>query len=189
MTSDELAPLKKQGASVASAHPMMTFVRGREPAWGGIAFAIEGDRKAHEAARGIAESLGGEPFAIRKPNKALYHAFGAFASPLVIALMSAMEQVAEAAGVPPQKAKKMVWPLLSQTLQNYLEKDGARAFSGPLARGDVKTVRKHLEELKGAPEAQEVYLALARAAIHRLPVKNREELKKELWRKGSREKR
>ncbi len=179
-TSDELAPLKKRGASVASIHPLMTFVRGRKPTWRGVAFAIEGDRKASQTARAIAKNLGGEPFEIQKQNKALYHAFGAFASPLVIALMSSMEQVAEAAGVPPTKAKKMVWPLLSRTLENYLEKDGAMAFSGPLARGDVKTVRKHLVELRRAPEAREVYFALAKAAIQRLPVKNREALKKEL---------
>jgi predicted short-subunit dehydrogenase-like oxidoreductase (DUF2520 family) len=74
----------------------------------------------------------------------------------------------------------MVWPLLSQTLQNYHEKNGASAFSGPLARGDVKTVRKHLADLKRTPHAREVYVALARAAIERLPVKNKEALKKEL---------
>ncbi len=182
MTSDELSALKKRGAKVASAHPMMTFVRGRKPTWRGVAFAIEGDRKASQTARAIAKNLGGEPFEIQKRNKALYHAFGAFASPLVIALMSAMEQVAEAAGVPPRKAKKMIWPLLSQTLRNYLEKDGAMAFSGPLARGDVKTVRKHLAELQRTPEARDVYLALARAAIQRLPVKNRKELMEEMGR-------
>jgi predicted short-subunit dehydrogenase-like oxidoreductase (DUF2520 family) len=184
LTSDELAALKARGAKVASAHPMMTFVRGRKPAWRGVAFALEGDAGAVQTAFMIARDLGGNPFQIAKENKALYHAFGAFASPLLVALMSAMEQVAEAAGVPPKKAKQMVWPLLSQTLQNYLEKGGARAFSGPLVRGDVKTVRKHLEELRRAPEAREVYLALARAAIQRLPVKNQKALGKELWNKA-----
>jgi predicted short-subunit dehydrogenase-like oxidoreductase (DUF2520 family) len=183
MTSDELSALKKRGAKVASAHPMMTFVRGKKARWQGVPFDIEGDEAAVQAAYRIAEVLGGDPFRLEKRHKALYHAFGSFASPMVIALMSAMEQVAEAAGVPPKKAKKMVWPLLSQTLQNYLEKDGARAFSGPLVRGDVKTIRKHLEQLKRVPEARDVYLALARAAIKRLPVKNREALTKELTRR------
>jgi predicted short-subunit dehydrogenase-like oxidoreductase (DUF2520 family) len=179
-TSDELSALRKKGAHIASAHPLMSFVRGRQSKWRGISFAIEGDTKAVRTGRAIAEDLGGKPFDVEKRNKPLYHAFGAFASPLLIALMNVMEQVADAAGVPPAKAKKMVWPLLSQTLQNYMEKDGATAFSGPLMRGDSHTIRKHLAALKRTPEAREVYVALARAAIKRLPVKNREALQKEL---------
>ncbi len=182
LTSEELWSLWEKGASVASVHPMMTFVAGKKPSWHGVAFAIEGDEEAAKVAHSIASDLGGNPFEIEKHNKVLYHAFGSFASPLVIALMSAMEQVAEAAGVPSAKAKEMMVPLLRETLNNYLAKDAAGAFSGPLVRGDVKTVRKHLEQLKRVPEAREVYVALARAAIKRLPAKNREALGKELSR-------
>lgn len=179
-TSDELSALKKKGASVASAHPMMTFVPGRRPQWSGVPFDIEGDKAAVAAAHKIANALGANPYRIEKRNKTLYHAFGSFASPLVIALMSAMEQVAESAGVPPEQAKKMAWPLLSRTLDNYLRKDAGTAFSGPFARGDVQTVRQHLASLRRAPQAREVYLALARFAIERLPVKEKEALRKEL---------
>jgi len=71
-------------------------------------------------------------------------------------------------------------PLLLQTLRNYLYQDAASAFSGPLVRGDVATVRKHLEELKVIPEARKVYVALARAAVRNLPVKNRRKLEQVL---------
>lgn len=180
MTSDELSALKKKGAKIASAHPMMTFVRGRKPRWRDVPFDIEGDIAAVRAAHEIASTLGASPFVLQKRHKTLYHAFGSFASPLVIALMSAMEQVAEAAGVPTGKAKQMIEPLLSRTLDNYMKRDAASAFSGPLVRGDVKTVRKHLVELKRTPEARAVYIALAKAAIERLPVKKKEALRKEL---------
>jgi len=180
LTSEELAALRKKGAAVASAHPLMSFVRGRAPSWQEVAFAIEGDAPAVRAAFDIAQDLGGKPFKIQKKNKALYHAFGAFASPLVIALMSSMEQVAEAAGISPNKIKKTMLPLLRQTWGNYLVQDAPRAFSGPLVRGDVQTVRKHLAELKRVPAARDVYVALARAAIERLPVKNKQALRKEL---------
>ena len=182
LSSEELAPLWEKGASVASVHPMMTFVAGKKPSWRGVAFAIEGDEDAVRVARQIATDLGGQPFEIERRSKVLYHAFGAFASPLVIALMSAMEQVAEAAGIPRDKAKEMMRPLLAETLNNYLRADAASAFSGPLVRGDVQTVRKHLSHLRRTPEAREVYIALARAAIERLPVKNREALREELHR-------
>ena len=179
-TSDELSALRKKGAKVASAHPMMTFVRGRRPQWRGVPFDMEGDKPAVKAAHEMAAALGASPYLLDKRCKTLYHAFGSFASPLVIALMSVMEQVAESAGVPPGEAKRMVRPLLMRTLDNYFKKDAARAFSGPLIRGDVQTVRKHLAELHAAPEARKVYIALARTAIERLPVKNKGKLTREL---------
>jgi predicted short-subunit dehydrogenase-like oxidoreductase (DUF2520 family) len=173
LSSEELAPLQEQGARVASVHPMMTFVRGERPEMAGVSFAVEGDAAAVRAARSIVEELGANAFVIRKETKALYHAFGSFASPLVIALMSSMEQVASAAGIRKQDIKPVMVPLLWQTLRNYLKKDAASAFSGPLMRGDVATIRRHLTELKKLPEARQVYIALCKASLKTLPVKNR----------------
>jgi predicted short-subunit dehydrogenase-like oxidoreductase (DUF2520 family) len=172
LASDELVPLQALGAKVASVHPMMSFVRGEVPEMAGVPFALEGDRAAVRAARSIVKNLGGSSFAIKKQNKVLYHVFGSFASPLVIALMATMEDVARAAGLRNRDIKPVVTPLLSQTLRNYQKHDAARAFSGPLARGDVATVSRHLAELQKLPHAIEVYRALAHSAVKRLPVKN-----------------
>jgi predicted short-subunit dehydrogenase-like oxidoreductase (DUF2520 family) len=180
LTSDELAPLREKGARIASVHPMMTFVRGAVPEMANVAFAVEGDRQATSVARKIVARLGGELLAIRKQNKVLYHAFGSFASPLVIALMASLEQVGQAAGVRKRHIKRVMVPLLLETLRNYLYADAASAFSGPLVRGDVATVSKHLEALKVIPEAREVYVALARVAVSSLPVNNRMAMAREL---------
>lgn len=173
LTSDELAPLRENGARVASVHPMMTFVRGVVPQMAGVAFAVEGDAAAVRVAHSIVERLEGNAFTIKKQNKVLYHVFGSFASPLVIALMASLEQVAQAAGIRKPDIKPVMVPLLWQTLSNYLKHDAAAAFSGPLVRGDVATVRKHLAELATLPEIRDVYVALAKAAVKSLPVKNR----------------
>ena len=180
LTSDELAPLRGKGARVASVHPMMTFVRSSVPKMAGVPFALEGDAAAVRAARDIVARLGGHAFAIRKQDKVLYHVFGSFASPLVVALMASLEQVARAAGVRQHDIKPVMAPLLLQTLRNYLRHNAAAAFSGPLARGDVATVRKHLEELKPLPDARAVYVALARAVVRSVPVKDRRRLEREL---------
>jgi predicted short-subunit dehydrogenase-like oxidoreductase (DUF2520 family) len=182
LASDELASLREKGARVASVHPMMTFVRGSVPVVAGVAFAVEGNAVATRAAREIVERLGGHAFPIRKQSKVLYHAFGSFASPLVIALLASLEQVAQAAGVRKRDIKRVILPLLLQTLQNYLYQDAASAFSGPLVRGDVATVRKHIQELEKVPEAREVYVALAKSALKNLPARNRKALRAELRR-------
>ena len=52
------------------------------------------------------------------------------------------------------------------------------AFSGPIVRGDVDTVKRHLRVLRSEPAARKVYSALARAALQYLPVKHKKSLKR-----------
>jgi len=173
LSSDELGALKQRGAHVGSAHPMMTFVSNAPVSFKGIAFALEGDAKAVAFGRRIARALGMDPFTIPKSSKVLYHATGSFSSPMVIALMTFAERVGAAAKVPRKSVAKVIRPILQKTLENYFANGAAAAFSGPINRGDLATVRKHLKELKKVPGAREVYVLLAREAAKRLPVKNR----------------
>ena len=176
LTSDELNPLRKKGAAVASVHPLMTFVRGSRSPLAGVSFAIEGDPKAIRVAHQIVEDLGGHAYAIRKKDKPAYHAWGAFTSPLFTALLATSEEVAAMAGVDRKSARKRMMPILLQTLANYAAFGPAGAFSGPIARGDVETVERHLRVLRRVPSAQRAYIALAHAALRCLPAKNRDEL-------------
>jgi predicted short-subunit dehydrogenase-like oxidoreductase (DUF2520 family) len=180
LTSDELSILRKRGASVASVHPLMTFVHGSRPSLAGVPFAVEGDAAAVRLARRIVSDLRGHAYSIRKPEKAAYHAWGTFASPLFTALLATAEQVAAAAGVSRKAAQRRMIPILLQTLANYASVDAAGAFSGPIVRGDVDTVKRHLSVLRKVPAAHEVYLALAQAALEYLPTKNKNLLKKAL---------
>ena len=163
---------------MGSAHPMMTFVGNASVSFKGISFALEGDAKATTFGREVATSLGTEPFTIPKSSKVLYHATGSFSSPMAIALMTFAERVAAAAKVPRKLVPKVIRPILQKTLENYFANGAAAAFSGPINRGDIATVTKHLAELKKVPSAREVYILLARAAAETLPVKNRAQVKK-----------
>lgn len=173
LRSDELAVLRRRGFAVASVHPLMTFVPGSRPVLAGVPFAIEGDRDATRLARRIVGDLGGRSYPIRNQDKAAYHAWGTFASPLFTALLAATEQVAAAAGVKRAEIRRRMIPILLQTLANYAQFGAPDAFSGPIIRGDVNTVKKHLRALRGVPAAREVYIALARAALQYLPAKNK----------------
>jgi predicted short-subunit dehydrogenase-like oxidoreductase (DUF2520 family) len=178
LSSDELAALREQGMAVGSVHPLMTFVRDSRPSLAGVSFAVEGDAAALRVARRLVKDLGGNTYTIRPEDKAAYHAWGTFASPLLTALLVTSEQVAGLAGVRPASARRRMLPILHQTLENYAEFGAARGFSGPIMRGDLATLARHLRALRGEPAAREVYLALARAALHYLPAKNRAALKK-----------
>src|ERR1700728_2151058 len=179
LASDELAALQRLGAHVASVHPMMTFVAGSlqtgssqassQRSLAGVPFAIEGDVAAVRAGRAIVKELGGKAYAIRWQHKGADHAWGTFASPLLTALLATTEHVAAAAGLNRREAKRRMLPILQQTLANYAALDAAGAFSGPIVRGDVETIRRHLRVLRKVPAAAEVYAALAKAAVRYLP--------------------
>jgi len=176
LSSSELDAVKKKGAAVASVHPLMTFVKKVRPSLNGVPFALEGDRAATRVARRMVLDMGGEPFSIAKEDKAAYHAWGGFTSPLLVATLVVAEQVAMKAGIGRELARRRMRPIVGQTLANYFLTGPADAFSGPIIRGDVATVEKHLRVLEQIPEAKQVYLALANAALKHLPTKNKKQL-------------
>ena len=183
LSSDELSSLRKQGASVASVHPMMTFVAGDIPSLRGVAWTVEGDTTAVRTARQILQAMGGTVVRIDKDKKALYHAFGAFLSPLLVVHLNTAATIAEAAGISPKDLKRFMEPIIRRTLDNLFahlgEKDGpGKAFSGPLVRGDISTIERHLRALRKTPKARALYHALAEAAVgSNLPVENRRALR------------
>ena len=176
LLSRELEPLRKAGIAVASVHPLMTFVPGTRPSLTGVPFAMEGDRAATQVGRQIVRELGGESFSLPTARKAAYHAWATLTSPLLLAFLVTLEEAARAAGFTRKDARRKSLPIIRQTLANYSCLGPAQSFSGPLIRGDAETVAKHLAALKKHPGPREVYVALARAALRGLPVKNREGL-------------
>ena len=174
--SRELEPLRKVGIAVASVHPLMTFVAGTHPSLTAVPFAIEGDTAATRVAREIVRKLGGESFSLPAARKAAYHAWATLTSPLLLAFLMTLEEAARAAGFTRKDARRKSLPIIRQTLANYSRLGPAPSFSGPLVRGDAETVARHLAVLKKHPGPCEVYVALARAALRGLPVKNREGL-------------
>jgi predicted short-subunit dehydrogenase-like oxidoreductase (DUF2520 family) len=76
-------------------------------------------------------------------------------------------------------------PIIHQTLENYLKLGPICAFSGPMVRGDAKTIRLHLQSLAKSPAAKGAYIALARAGLKYLPSGKKRKLKKLLQRTTS----
>ena len=178
LLSRELEPLRKAGIAVASVHPLMTFVAGTHPSLTGVPFAMEGDHAATQVARQIIRRLEGESFSLPAAHKAAYHAWATLTSPLLLAFLVTLEEAARAAGFTRKDARRKSLPIIRQTLANYSRLGPAKSFSGPLIRGDAGTVAQHLAALKKHPGPREVYVALARAALRGLPVKNRAGLRR-----------
>jgi predicted short-subunit dehydrogenase-like oxidoreductase (DUF2520 family) len=157
---------------------MMTFGGSGTPSLAGVPFAVEGDPAAVSLARRIVRDLGGSAFSIASRGKTLYHAMGSFSSPLVIATLAMAERIGQAAGIPKKHVPKVIEPILRQTLKNYSRGGAAKAFSGPIVRADLQTVRRHLQALRKIPGAREIYVALARSAVENFAVRDPRSLRK-----------
>jgi predicted short-subunit dehydrogenase-like oxidoreductase (DUF2520 family) len=156
----------------------MTFVNQSSVDFKGVPFAMEGDPKALAVIGAVVDRLGGKPFRIAAQFKPAYHAFGFFSSPALVALIAAAQQVGNMAGLSERQARDLMEPIVRQTIDNCFRSTPQEAFSGPLRRGDLATIRKHLEALKRQPNLRELYRALGRIALQHLPVGRADEMKK-----------
>lgn len=176
LESRVLQPLARRGAAVASLHPMMAFARGMERSFEGVPFGLEGDAAAARKARRIARDLGGTLFSIRAEDKPLYHMSGSFAAPLLLTTLAVGERIAAEAGIPRGRTREFLTPILRQVVENYVARGADASLTGPLVRGDLVTLRKHVLALRRVPEGREVYLALSRAAAQLFPLSKRKEV-------------
>ena len=162
-----LQPVREFGAFAASMHPMQTFNGVSVPPLEGKIFAIEGDAPAVRVARSIARSLGGVPVNITAEKKPLYHAAGAFAAGLVLALEEAGVQMLKTSGLPQREAQHALLSLSRQVLEHYEKLGPHKAWTGPLSRGDYGVVAANEEAIaQYHPEFLEAYVAVSRLSGH-----------------------
>ncbi|MGH7533483.1 MAG: Rossmann-like and DUF2520 domain-containing protein [Gemmatimonadales bacterium] len=155
-----LASLEGWAAGLGSFWPIQAIaaspgVAGR---FAGAFVGLEGDTVALAAGERLAAALGMSAVRIPSEGKALAHAGAVVASNYLVTLLSVAEGLARASGVDPSIADRIYLPLVRTTLENVASLGTTDALTGPLARGDVGTVRLHLASLSGP--ARESYVAL-----------------------------
>jgi len=162
-----LEPLRKRGARIASVHPVQSFPRKDAPAsiFKGITWGVEGDPAAVAAAEEMVRSLRGNVLLLSEKDKPLYHAACSLASNAMIALEWTASGMLGAAGIGEKAAASMLFPLVQGTLQNVNNLGLGKALTGPILRGDVVTVRKHLEALRDDRHARGVYLVMGKQIL------------------------
>ena len=187
LSAGVLQAATKAGASVGSVHPLMSFPTRAPIRLKGVSFAVEADVGTRRVLNQLVRRMEGRPFAIKAGNKALYHAVGMLSSPLLVSHLAAAHEAAARAGFSPRQARQLIEPIARATLDNFFRNGPAKSFSGPIARGDVETIRLHLQALKPHPILASVYRSLALYALETLPSPGSKAgsktLRASLWRK------
>lgn len=167
---DVLAPAAAAGALPLALHPVMTFT-GRTEDLERIAAccfgvtAADDDETAWSVGEALVVEMGAEPVRIASAARPLYHTALVHGANHLVTLVGESADLLRGAGV--DDPQRLLAPLLSAALDNAL-RHGDRALTGPVARGDVGTVRTHLDQLtKHAPHLLPAYRVLAARTAHR----------------------
>ncbi|MFL6227995.1 MAG: Rossmann-like and DUF2520 domain-containing protein [Pyrinomonadaceae bacterium] len=175
LSSDALAPLRARGFATGSLHPLVSVSDAASNAkdFGGAFYCVEGDAVAARAARQLVRSLGGQAFTVAARDKALYHAAAVFAAGHVVALFDLATGLLALSGVNAGLARRVALHLARGTLSNLArERENADALTGPFARADAATVRRHADALSSLADNRDAlaaYVALGRRSLALAP--------------------
>ena len=165
LSGDVLAPLREGGYQVGALHPLQSLadpVSGAERLVGSW-FSVSGEVEALAVANRLVGQLSGHSLMIPTTGQSLYHAAAVIASNYLPVLLAVATRLMVRANVAEKDAVAALISLVRGTIENIDELGFAPALTGPVARGDVETVRFHLRSL---PEREAApYRALGREAV------------------------
>ncbi|MGN0948453.1 DUF2520 domain-containing protein [Megasphaera sp.] len=143
-----LAPLARLGFHTGSLHPLQSFAAPSAERLQGIYIAVDGDERAKAEAVRIVRALGSTPFFVPPEERMLYHAAACFCSNYVVTALALAQQLMQRWTGDDAAAAQALLPLVEGTMANVRQRDLWRtALTGPVSRGDIGTVRKHLAVL------------------------------------------
>lgn len=157
LASDELAAVSACHAYAASFHPLHAFASPHEAAQlaKGITVALEGDDEAVRVGKELALRLEMKPTVIPKEAKAAYHAAAVLSSNAVVTLLFAASRLVQL-----DTGVDAFLPLVRGAIEQVEQVGVPNALTGPIERGDVVTVKRHLEALRDTPMIEEMYRSI-----------------------------
>ncbi len=163
-----LASAKAAGAQVAAFHPMQMFANPDVAlsTLPGCTITIDAPSPLGRHLESIARRIGCRCVHLPPGQRALYHASVNYVGPFVIALMQEAVSMWRAIGASDDDALRALMPLLRGTMAAVEAGGLAGGMGGCVARGDVGTVRRHIEAIERlSPEMAVLYRAMTRLTI------------------------
>lgn len=147
---DILEPVRQLGANVGSFHPLQTFASVNEAINNlpGSTFALEAEEPLLSRLKELASVLNGRWVELKPGDKVLYHTAAVFVSNYLVTLVKLALDLWQGFGVPTKEATESLLPLLKGTMNNIENIGLPDCLTGPIARGDLSTISKHLNALK-----------------------------------------
>lgn len=164
LSVDVLDQAVKQGAMAGSMHPIMAFssVENGIKSIAGTTFGVEGEPAVTSYLQELVSTIGGYSVIVNAEDKPLYHASAALMGGMLSMLGATAAQMWEEFGFQRSDGVRAFAPMMRQVANNLETQDVPGAIQGPYARGDIGTVRKHLETLQTRyPDILPLYCEIA----------------------------
>jgi len=167
-STDILEPAKKLGAQVGAFHPLQTFASAKQAIENipGSTFALEAEEPLLNTLKDMATALDGHWVELKASDKVIYHASAVIACNYLVTLVKLAADLWQSFAVPPHQVTQALLPLLRGTLNNIDTVGIPQCLTGPIARGDIGTIKKHLDALQQtAPDLLSTYRELGLQTI------------------------
>lgn len=161
LKSSILAKAKNQGASIFSLHPMQSFAdfEKSKKEIKDTFFTYEGEGEESTLLE-LLDTMGNCYTKIEPEHKSLYHAAACISSNYLVTLTSMAFETFNVIGFSEKEAIKVLTPLMKGTLNNIENLGIEKALTGPIVRGDAKTIEGHLDKLKEYKHLHKNYSSL-----------------------------
>ncbi|MCK5589825.1 MAG: DUF2520 domain-containing protein [Dehalococcoidales bacterium] len=167
---DILKPANQAGANVGSFHPLQTFADINQAVENlpGSTFAIEAEGPLLSTLKELTSLLDGNWIELKPGDKVVYHAAAVFACNYMVTLVELATDLWQTLGVPQKEATKALIPLLRGTVNNINNIGLPDCLTGPISRGDLGTISKHLTALKDKNPS--LLAAYKQLGLHTIPI-------------------
>lgn len=161
MPASLLQPFQQKGAAIAAFHPVQTFAAGSGPeAFRSICISLQGDVEALDRLEPITRALGSTPLRVDEAGKLKLHLAAVFISNYLAGLMEAAQELTGDVIGSGMGIEQVLGPIHRKAAENIVNVGHRQALTGPILRGDLETIKQHLQILSSNPELKQLYARL-----------------------------
>ncbi len=176
LKSNVLCNAKHSGALIYSIHPIFAFSNKNMnlEEFEKTYFSVEGDIFENSIVLRLLKALGNNFFIRDKETSSTYHLANVFVSNLILSLLEIGISYFKTLGLSEEEALRAVKPLINGNIESIYSKGFVNSLTGPVLRGDIKTIEKHLSVLKD--DDKKLYSLLSLNLLKLVALKNSEDL-------------
>lgn len=160
-----LEPMAAPGWTLGAWHPLQAFPTDTSTVRTGTTWAVTAPSPLAELLARLSAALGGVAFALAADAKPRYHAAASMAANYLVTQVWHAVTLLESCGLSGPDALPALVPLLESTVAGLAAAGLPAGLTGPLARGDVATIARHLEALDGLPDVARLYRVAGTATL------------------------
>ncbi len=167
LSSEVLCSAADKGAKIFSLHPLQAFadIDRAQNDLKETVFGIEGNSDLN-ILKSILDKTGNRYITLRPEQKTRYHMVACIVSNYLVTLLGFGLDLFDSIGIDKKKGMNALLPMIRGTVENVEQLGPDKALTGPIARGDLQTIKKHLENFNSKEEdTADFYTLLCRKTL------------------------